>query len=294
METPAACEIERLPEDLLVHVISLTSPADAFRAAAVSRAFHAAADSDTVWSRFLPHDLPRFAKKELPRKPPSTKKGLFRRLSDEPVLLLHKFVRMQLDKATGAKCFTLSATALQIKHFSRAGNWVRVGSDFDNSKRGKRFLQAAKLGCLQGLDIRVKVQPKMLSQNTTYMAYMVFKLADWFYGLDFPFQEASFGVAGRESRRQVCLQGYVEEGDGADEPPRKHVLQSYQPRRDTIPPVDDVQFPRKKTDGWMEVELGEFHNEEGDGEISISLVQSAHGKCGLIVWGVELRSKQQG
>jgi hypothetical protein len=92
METPVACEIERLPEDLLVHVISLTSPADAFRASAVSRAFHAAAESETVWSRFLPCDLPRFAKNELTRKPPSTKKGLFRRLSDEPVLLPHKFV----------------------------------------------------------------------------------------------------------------------------------------------------------------------------------------------------------
>jgi hypothetical protein len=43
----------------------------------------------------------------------------------------------------------------------------------------------------------------------------------------------------------------------------------------------------------MEVELGEFHTEEGDGEISISLIQPAHGKSGMIVWGIELRSKQQ-
>ncbi|KAM0925506.1 hypothetical protein ACQ4PT_004156 [Festuca glaucescens] len=92
MDTPAACEIERLPEELLVHVISLTSPADAFRATAISRAFHVATDSDTVWSRFLRHDLPRFAKKELPRKPPSTKKGQFRCLADEPVLLPRKFM----------------------------------------------------------------------------------------------------------------------------------------------------------------------------------------------------------
>jgi hypothetical protein len=92
METPVACWIERLPEDLLVHVISLTSPADAFRASAVSRAFHAAAESDTVWSRFLPNGLPRFAKNEIPRRPPSTTKGLFRRLADEPVLLRHQYM----------------------------------------------------------------------------------------------------------------------------------------------------------------------------------------------------------
>ncbi|KAK1620820.1 hypothetical protein QYE76_026337 [Lolium multiflorum] len=288
METPAACEIERLPKDLLVHVISLTSPGDAFRATAVSRAFHAAADSDTVWSRFLPSDLPRFAKKELPRTPPSTKKGLFRRLSDEPMLLPHKFMRMQLDKATGAKCFTLSASALQIPPYTRRGNWTRVGSDFYYNKRGKRFLQAVVLGYIQGLDIRAKVQRKMLSQNTTYVAYMVFKLPDRFYGLDFPFQDALFGVAGSESVRQVCLQGYIEDGDRADEPPRKHILPSCYPTRcDTIPPLDDVHFPRKKTDGWMEVELGEFHNEGGDGEISISLIQTSSRKSSLIVWGID-------
>jgi hypothetical protein len=48
---------------------------------------------------------------------------------------------MQLDKATGAKCFTLSASALQIKHFRHARNWIPVGSDFGNNKRGKRFDQ---------------------------------------------------------------------------------------------------------------------------------------------------------
>ncbi|XP_044410071.1 F-box protein SKIP3 [Triticum aestivum] len=114
MDAPAACEIDRLSEDLMVDVISRTSPADAFRAAAVSRAFHAAADSDSVWSRLLP----QFARRELPRKPPSTKKGMFRRLSTEPALLPGKYVRMQLDKAIGVKCFTFSASALQ-KYRSR-------------------------------------------------------------------------------------------------------------------------------------------------------------------------------
>jgi hypothetical protein len=64
---PAACEIERLPKELHVHVISLTSPAGACSAAAVSRAFNATADSDVVW--LLPaSDLPRFGKKELPAR----------------------------------------------------------------------------------------------------------------------------------------------------------------------------------------------------------------------------------
>ena len=76
METDG-CEIERLPEELLAAVISLTSPPDACRAAAVSRTFRDAADSDGVWSRFLPRVLPLLAKGELPRAPPS-KKALVR------------------------------------------------------------------------------------------------------------------------------------------------------------------------------------------------------------------------
>ncbi|XP_044417454.1 F-box protein PP2-B11 [Triticum aestivum] len=296
MDAPAACEIERLPdttpllpEDLLVHVISLTSPADAFRATAVSRAFHAAADSDTVWSRLLPRDLLQFARREIPRKPPSTKKGMFRRLSGEPALLPAKYVRMQLDKATGAKCFTLSASALQANDSHTP--LIRVGTVPGYSKRGKRFSEAGELG-YGILKIRAKIQKNMLSQNTTYVAYMVLKLGPRFHGFDFPFQEASFGVAGSESVRKVCLQGYVEDADKADDPPRKHIMPSYYLNRDAVPPGDDVVFPRKTADDWMEVEFGEFHNKGGDGDVSISLTETTEPKSGLIVWGIVIRSKQ--
>ena len=43
--------------------------------------------------------------------------------------------RMQLDKATGGKCFTLSVSALQIPYFSDAP----LDLDFPYCKRGKRF-----------------------------------------------------------------------------------------------------------------------------------------------------------
>jgi hypothetical protein len=46
--------------------------------------------------------------------------------------------RMQLDKSTGVKCFTISASALQTE-FPWQRKWIRVGLDFDYSKRGKRF-----------------------------------------------------------------------------------------------------------------------------------------------------------
>ncbi|KAK1260362.1 putative F-box protein PP2-B2 [Acorus gramineus] len=45
-----------LPEDCISHVLSLTTPRDACRSAAVSSAFSRASGSDTVWERFLPSD----------------------------------------------------------------------------------------------------------------------------------------------------------------------------------------------------------------------------------------------
>nr|CAB3467297.1 unnamed protein product [Digitaria exilis] len=56
-----SCEISRLPEELLSAALSrsLATPQEAARAAIVSRAFRAAADSDHAWSSFLPGgDLP--------------------------------------------------------------------------------------------------------------------------------------------------------------------------------------------------------------------------------------------
>jgi hypothetical protein len=79
---PSCCEIARLPVELLSAVISRAAPRprDACRASAVSPAFRAAADSDDVWSRFLPRDVPDLADGELSPPPPSNK-ALFLRLS---------------------------------------------------------------------------------------------------------------------------------------------------------------------------------------------------------------------
>jgi hypothetical protein len=83
------CEIVRLPEDLLSAALALTTPRDACRAAAVSRAFRDAAASDAVWARFLPRDLPPIDDGELSGPAPPSKKDRFLRLSDRryPVLL---------------------------------------------------------------------------------------------------------------------------------------------------------------------------------------------------------------
>ncbi|PIA36200.1 hypothetical protein AQUCO_03400247v1 [Aquilegia coerulea] len=54
------------------------------------------------------------------------------------------------------------------------------------------------------------------------------------------------------------------------------------------------KFRSKRDDGWMEIELGEFYNDQGeDGEVQMTLteIKGGHLKCGLIVQGIELRPK---
>ncbi|KQK01298.1 hypothetical protein BRADI_3g55000v3 [Brachypodium distachyon] len=179
---------------------------------------------------------------------------------------------------------------------SLAGGFV-IGARED---RGRRLLRWGTEAAAP--EIGAKVQSKVLPRNTTYAAYMVFKLPGKFYGLDFPYQEASIAVGGSESTvtRQVCLQGYIDDED------QKHVLPGHYGiirHPEGVPPGGEVVFPRRRDDGWMEVELGEFRNDGGgDDEVSMCLKDGHTGtmigllnprRSKLVLWAIELRSKQR-
>ncbi|XP_024313925.1 F-box protein PP2-B11-like, partial [Brachypodium distachyon] len=137
----------------------------------------AAADSDAVWSRFLPRDLPRLAENEIPSARLSSK-GLFQRLAVQPALLPGKLVRMRLDRATGAKCYALCARSLHISwgETQEYWRWIHVDVDDCYTTRGERFSEATQLVGVYWLEIRGRIESKMLSKNTAYKARMVFKL----------------------------------------------------------------------------------------------------------------------
>uniref|UniRef100_A0ACD5ZI68 Uncharacterized protein n=1 Tax=Avena sativa TaxID=4498 RepID=A0ACD5ZI68_AVESA len=292
-----ACEIGRLPEELLCAALSRTSPRDACRAAAVSQAFRAAADSDSVWACYLPRDLPALADGELPTAPPPPrKKDLFLRLSDSPVLLSDKLVSMWLDRETGAKCYMLSARDLFIVwgrgDTPQYWTWIPLADS--------RFSEAAQLVSVCWFEIRGKIHSKMLSEDTVYAAYIVFKLNEHFHGLDYPVQEASVSVGETSLTRKVCFQGYEAE-DAVPEnyrPNRLFPMHRVRRRnRRAVPHGENVGHPQKRADGWMELELGEFFNQGGDdGEVSFSLTETKGGnwKSGLIVQGIEIRRKKSG
>ncbi|XP_047078376.1 putative F-box protein PP2-B12 [Lolium rigidum] len=268
-----ACEIARLPEELLSAALSRTSTRDACRAAAVSPAFRDAADSDAVWACFLPRDLPPLADGEVlhPAAPqPPSKKDLFLRLSGSPLLLPDKLVSMWLDRETGAKCYMLSARDLSIIWGDTPQYWSWIPLP------DSRFSECAQLLHVCWFDISGKIPCKMLTRDTVYAAYIVFKVNENSLGLDYPVQEASVSVGATNLTRKVCL-------EHNDEAEVRH--------------GENVGRPQKRADGWMELELGEFFNEGGeDGEVSFSLMETKGGnwKSGLIVQGIEIRRKKSG
>lgn len=77
-----------LHECCIAHIISLTSPKDACRAAAVSLGFRSAADSDTVWEKFLPPNYQEVIYRASSPLPFSNKKQLYFFLHDDSTTLL--------------------------------------------------------------------------------------------------------------------------------------------------------------------------------------------------------------
>jgi Phloem protein 2 len=144
----------------------------------------------------------------------------------------------------------------------------------------------------------------MLSPQTPYAAYLIFKLADTARGLGTPLQETAITV-GEEavSKKLVCLQP-------DDRGRRRNVRGQFRFWRgwgagvgmDYVNEVEkNAKLPQKwegegerDDDGWMELEMGVFFNsngEDGDVELSFMEVKGGHWKRGLILHGIEIRPK---
>lgn len=149
------------------------------------------------------------------------------------------------------------------------------------------------------LEIDGKINTSMLSPNTTYAAYVVFKWTVGAYGFEYHPAEVSIGTSGDESEtRMVYLDS--ERGENRRYPIVSQRVGLFNLRGMTRPllpgpaKVDGV-YPDQRGDGWLEIEIGEYLNKDGDsGELKMSLTQVKGGnwKGGLIVEGIEIRPKQ--
>ncbi|KZV19468.1 hypothetical protein F511_31838 [Dorcoceras hygrometricum] len=256
----AKTRIESLPEDCVVHVLSFTSPRDACRSSAVSSFFREAADSDLTWRKFLPADYAEIISRSVRDMEFSSMKDLFLKLSSTPLLIDGGRKTFSIDKYTNKKCYMLSTKELSIAWATNNLNWCR------KPLLQSRFPESVELIMVNWLEIHGSIDSGLLSTNTTYSAYLVFQVADRAFGLGTLPSEVTVEVGDYKARGSV----YIKLGDD------KLCLRG---------------------DGWLEVELGEFHNNGNGGcqnEVKMWLkeVKGVHLKGGLLVEGIEIRPKR--
>ncbi|KAK4427628.1 F-box protein PP2-B15 [Sesamum alatum] len=173
----AETRLEALPEDCLSGVISFTSPRDACRASLAAGIFRHAADSDLAWEKFLPADYRRIISKSVAPVEFSSMKELFGKLSSTPLLIDGGKKTFSIEKYTNKICYMLSARELSITWSTNPLSWCW------KPLHQSRFPEAVELIMVCWLEIRGKINTKMLSPNTTYGAYLVIQLGNRAFGL---------------------------------------------------------------------------------------------------------------
>lgn len=279
-------DITELPEGCITHILSLTSPSDACKSMAVSLTFQSAAQSDALWERFLPSNYEDIISKSVDPLVFTTKKDLYFRLCQSPILLDGGTKSFALDKKSGKICYMLGARELSIAWGDNPSYWNWI------SLPESRFSEVAQLQSVCWLEIKGRMKTKLMSPNTTYAVYFVFKVDESFHG----FENLQIKV----SVKVVETEDLLEHGGENDRtiylftPPTREGSRAWW---ETDIPEDGVDLPRKRVDGWNEIQIGEFLNDDTDehSEVGIRLreIQQNHWKHGLIVQGFELRPKDE-
>ncbi|GAU50093.1 hypothetical protein TSUD_28810 [Trifolium subterraneum] len=276
---------EDLPEECIAAILSLTTPLDAGRLSLISKTFRSAVDSDAVWDQFLPSDS-NFIESIISQSPSlaniPTKKALYLALSDRPIIIDNGKKSFQLDRKSGKRYFMLAARSLTVVwgDDQRYWDWI-VDPD-------SRFAEVAKLIYVWWLEIRGMINTVALSPNTRYGVYLVFKMND-FHGFENLPVDLSVGVeGGNSSTKIVCL-------DPNMEPYLVPHNRWHHGLRDLQNSVAGLQRPSLRSDGWLEIEMGEFFNSSLEHEeIHMSVMETKAGqvKRNFYVEGIEIRPNE--
>ncbi|KVI11026.1 F-box protein PP2-B15-like [Cynara cardunculus var. scolymus] len=277
-----ATKLNMLPEDCLSTILSFTSPADACRLTIAASSLRSAAESDTVWARFLPSDLPSIISRAHSQLDFSSKKELYFQLCDS-VLVDGGIRSFSLNKLSGKKCCLLSARALSISLSNEPNHWSWT------SHSASRFSEVIELKTISGIEIEGRISTDNLTPKTTYGAYLIIKVSDRAFGLDSIPSETSVSM----NECLVTNTGYLCPLDN-----KKQQLESlfFMNRRRMMEKrvvKGEGRRPCKREDGWMEIELGEFFVGGKGEEVKMNLmeVKGHQLKGGLIIEGIEVRPK---
>ncbi|KAL7619154.1 putative F-box protein PP2-B12 [Lactuca sativa] len=267
-----------LSEGCVSYILSQTSPRDVGRASSISRGFKCFADSDAVWERFLPADYLDIIARSVSPVVYSSKKELYFRLCDSPILLDDGNLSFYLNKKNGKKCFMLGAHALSIAWQDTLVFWRW------RSLTESRFSKVAELLAVCWLEIKGNFRTKMLTSATSYAAYLVYNIGEISHGLDFTGKTLVRHVGGDDDDDDVAKTVYLKPpktGGGLQDGCRDGEVMMM------------GGGPQRRVDGWMEIELGRFYNGENaiDDEVEMCFMETRqlHWKSGLIVEGIDIR-----
>ncbi|CAI8603229.1 unnamed protein product [Vicia faba] len=222
----------------------------------------------TILSRTTPVDAGRFSViSKTFHSAADSDAALYLALSDRPIIVDNGLKSFQLDRKSGKICYMLGARSLSIcwVHDERYWKWITM--------RTSRFPEAAKLLNVCWLEICGTINTIALSPNTEYAAYLVFKMVDPHRFQIRPAELSVFVEGGHSSTKNVCLDPNVDD--------RSHNR------------VVGLQCPNVRSDGWLEIEMGEFFNSGIENEeVHMKVLEKgAYWKRGLIVEGIEIRPK---
>ncbi|KAK9062821.1 hypothetical protein SSX86_020011 [Deinandra increscens subsp. villosa] len=301
---------ESLPEGFIANALARTSPRDVCTLSLVSSVFQSAAEWDAVWEKFLPPDYHKILAAADDGGSSSrfgSKKEMYLRLCDHPVIIDGGNKSFWLHKLSGKKCYMLAARDLSIiwGDTPRYWRWISVPES--------RFAEVAELLSVCWLEVHGRIDTSLLSTDTLYAAYLVYKSTSHTYGFEYHPAEVSVGLSGVENQtdrqtRTVILDPEASQRQRSEHeqiPPVRGRLGMFGRLRrlgsalNTAPPRDGPKprqdGPKPRQDGWLEIELGEFYNEKGqEGEVDMSMMEVKGGnwKSGLIIQGIEIRPKE--
>ncbi|KAL0294894.1 UNVERIFIED_CONTAM: F-box protein [Sesamum radiatum] len=133
-----------------------------------------------------------------------------------------------------------------------------------------RFSKVIELKSVWWLDVKGKIKGQTLTPKTTYAAYLVFKLAKRYEGLELA----------------TAIIRFVNESGGDDTGKQSRIVHLQPPRK----PGSRQTVVIRRDDGWMEVEMGSFYVHEGEErEVEAQLLETRRWQTGLIIEGIEFR-----
>ncbi|KAF8392015.1 hypothetical protein HHK36_022355 [Tetracentron sinense] len=289
-----------MPKGCFSNTLSLKTSRYVRRQQTSSSTFRWTLESDAVWERIMPPDYKDILSRSgSPHLIAHSKKYIYNYLCSDLILMDERKMSVALDKWSAKKTYMFGARQLLITWGNDSRYWMW------QSLQGSRFSEVAKVSGAW-LEFYGKMKTRELSPKTTYVAYVVYKFTKRTEGLVFQPLEVYLrfmGGAGEGSHtayldpdgslRNNHRNTPEEQDRGKDEAEDQ---QNRKLKRDVKKWMQwERGLPRERGNGWMEIEMGEFFNDQGeDGDVDMGLhgMEGSYWKSGLVIEGIEFRPKE--